>query len=135
MVSTLLVVLGPRYRSTRRRRRIGIGAGGREQLTFVDRARIAKNEVAASMWAWRASRTHSTSATTPISIAASPHYVFNCAERTYALSEWVMYEAHWGTADRVGERVSVPIFRRFEAGHREASLLAAACGDVLANQS
>jgi hypothetical protein len=109
-----------------------------EHLTFVDRARVAKNEVAASMWVLE-SFAH------PQYIgddryahrSRSLHYVFNCEERTYAISEWVMYDGTLGHGEIAWANwVGVPTFSRIEEGDREAGLLAAACGDnVLANQS
>lgn len=109
-----------------------------EHLTFVDRARIAKNEVAASMWVLE-SFAH------PQYVgddryphrSRSLHYVFNCEERTYAVSEWVMYDGTLGHGEIAWANwVGVPTFSRIEEGDREASLLSAACGDnVLANQS
>lgn len=109
-----------------------------EHLTFVDRGRIAKNEVAASMWVME-------SFAQPQYIgddhyrhrSRSVHYAFNCEERTYAISEWVMYEGTLGHGEIAWANwVGVPTFLHIEKGDYEASLLAAACGDsVLANHS
>ena len=109
-----------------------------EQLTFVDRARIAKNEVAASMWVLESfAHRQYIGDNTYQHRSRSLHYVFNCAERTYALSEWVMYDGTLGHGEIAWANwVGVPTFLKVEAGDREAALLAAACGDsVLANQS
>jgi len=108
-----------------------------KHLTFVDRARLARNEVAASMWVLE-SFAH------PQTIgddgyphrSRSVHYVFNCQERTYAISEWVMYDGTLGHGDIAWANwVGIPTFSRIAEGDPEASLLSAACGDsIVANQ-
>ena len=109
-----------------------------DQLTFVDRARIVKNEVAASVWVLESfAKLQSIGDDTYQHRSRSVHYVFNCVERTYAISEWVMFDGTLGHGEIAWANwVGVPTFSRIESGDREAGLLAAACGDsVLANHS
>ena len=109
-----------------------------EQLTFVDRGRIVKNEVAASVWVLESfAHQQSIGDDRFQHRSRSLHYVFNCVERTYAVSEWVMYDGTLGHGEIAWANwVGDPAFVRVEDGGREASLLAAACGDsVLANHS
>ena len=104
----------------------------------VDRGRIVKNEVAASAWVLESfAHQQSIGDDRFQHRSRSLHYVFNCVERTYAVPEWVMYDGTLGHGEIAWANwVGDPAFVRVEDGSREASLLAAACGDsVLANHS
>jgi NAD(P)-dependent dehydrogenase (short-subunit alcohol dehydrogenase family) len=109
-----------------------------DQLTFVDRSRVVKNEVAASVWVLESfAHLQSIGDDHYQHRSRSVHYVFNCVERTYAISEWAMFDGTLGHGEIAWANwVADPTFSRVEASDREAGVLAAACGDsVLANHS
>jgi surface-adhesin protein E len=109
-----------------------------EQLTFVDRGRVVKNEVAASVWVLESfAHQQSIGDDRYQHRSRTLHYVFNCVERTYAVSEWVMFDGTLGHGEIAWANwVGDPTFLRVEDGGREAGLLAVACGDsILANHS
>jgi hypothetical protein len=105
------------------------------QLTFVDGARVQRNQVAASVWALESfAEVHYIGEHSDPYRSRSLRYVINCSEDTYAIAESVMHEGELGHGATVWSgRTQVPTFVRTSVGEHEAALLAAACqGTALA---